>query len=149
MLSSAEHVRAISRIRLACGPCSSGPRSMSLMVSLRPFAGSRTEPRIDRNDSRYRNRREQQAREPGCFIQRANGLRYRRLGRIKLGNGKLPELRNNPKKRAQSQPSGACCVRRTLGTPTNLLDNELQTYIGLTQLTDCGVSYGDEYTKSL
>ena len=41
-----------------------------------------------------------------------NGLRYRRLGRTKLRNGKLLKLRNNPKKRTESQPSGARFVRR-------------------------------------
>jgi hypothetical protein len=34
-------------------------------------------------------------------------LRYRRLGRNRLGNGKLPKLKTNFKKRAESQPSGA------------------------------------------
>ena len=42
-----------------------------------------------------------------------NGLRYRRLGRTRLGNGKLPTLRTNSKKRAEFQPSGARCVRRS------------------------------------
>src|SRR6266498_607592 len=37
MLLSVEHLLAISRIRLACGPGSSGPRSMSLMFYLHPF----------------------------------------------------------------------------------------------------------------
>lgn len=32
--------------------------------------------------------------------------------RIKLGNGKLPKLRTISKKRTESQPSGARCVRR-------------------------------------
>src|SRR5687767_8317545 len=57
-----------------------------------------------------------------CFALPPNGLRYRRLGRKMLGNGKLPEFRTTPKKRAESQPSGARLVRRTLGTPTNLHD---------------------------
>jgi hypothetical protein len=34
-------------------------------------------------------------------------VRYRRLGRTKLGNGKLPKPRTSSKKRAESQPSGA------------------------------------------
>jgi hypothetical protein len=36
-----------------------------------------------------------------------NGLRYRRLGRSGLENGKLLSFRTSSKKRAQSQPSGA------------------------------------------
>src|SRR4051794_16829867 len=43
MLPSAEHFLAIARIRLAWGPCSSDPRSMSLMFYHRPFVGSRLE----------------------------------------------------------------------------------------------------------
>src|SRR5215216_6455520 len=43
---------------------------------------------------------------------RPNGVRYRRLGREKLGNGKPPKLRTSPKKRTESQPSGARCVRQ-------------------------------------
>ena len=40
----------------------------------------------------------------------ANGSRYRRLGRDRLGNGKLPSFRKMPKKRGAYQPSGARCV---------------------------------------
>ena len=36
-----------------------------------------------------------------------NNWRYRRLGRKRLGNGKLPKFRPTSKKRAESQPSGA------------------------------------------
>jgi len=32
---------------------------------------------------------------------------FRRLGRRRTGNGELPKFRTTPKKRAQSQPSGA------------------------------------------
>jgi len=46
------------------------------------------------------------------FNRLPNGLRYRRLGRKRFGNGKLPKLRTTFKKRADSQPSGARCVRR-------------------------------------
>jgi hypothetical protein len=44
------------------------------------------------------------------FFDSFNGLRYRRLGGKRLGNGKPPKLRNNLPKRARSQPSGARCV---------------------------------------
>ncbi len=37
----------------------------------------------------------------------ANGLRYRRLERKRLGNGELPKLKTTSKKRAESQPSGS------------------------------------------
>ena len=36
-----------------------------------------------------------------------NGVRYRRLGRNRLGNGKLPKLRTSSQKRGESQPSGS------------------------------------------
>jgi hypothetical protein len=36
-------------------------------------------------------------------------VRYRRLEREKLENGKMPKLRNTSQKRAESKPSGACC----------------------------------------
>jgi hypothetical protein len=36
-----------------------------------------------------------------------NGLRYRRLGRKRRGNGKWLKFRKSPKKRGDSQPSGA------------------------------------------
>src|SRR5688572_6475550 len=48
------------------------------------------------------------------FLQAANGLRYRRLGRTRLGNGNPPKFRKMPKKRADSQPSSARCVGRLL-----------------------------------
>jgi len=41
-----------------------------------------------------------------------NGVRYRRLEREKLGNGKLLKFRTSSKKRADSQPSGARFVGR-------------------------------------
>jgi len=41
-----------------------------------------------------------------------NGVRYRRLEREKLENGKMPKLRNTSQKRAESQPSGARIVIR-------------------------------------
>ena len=48
-------------------------------------------------------------------VQLPNGLAlcpFRvRLGRKRLGNGKLPKLRDNSKKRTESQPSGARFVR--------------------------------------
>jgi len=44
------------------------------------------------------------------FFDSFNGLRSRRLGRKRLGNGKLPKLRTTLKKRTESQPSGARCV---------------------------------------
>jgi hypothetical protein len=43
-----------------------------------------------------------------------NGVRYRRLGRERLGNGKLPKLKKKPQKRTESQPSGARCVGRRI-----------------------------------
>jgi hypothetical protein len=56
-----------------------------------------------------------------------NGLRYRRLGRTRLGNGKLPKLRNNSKKRAESQPSGARFVGQILYQPEPETSKMLQT----------------------
>jgi hypothetical protein len=47
----------------------------------------------------------------------ANGLRYRRLGRKRLENGKLPKPRTHFEKSAESQPSGA----RFVGLPLELL----------------------------
>src|SRR6266508_3486549 len=58
---------------------------------------------------------------PCLFCEAPNGLRYRRLGRKRLRNGKLPKLRTNPKKRAESQPSGARFVRRSF----------LETHLGI------------------
>ena len=39
------------------------------------------------------------------------------------------QSQKNAEKRAAYPPSAARFVRRTLGTPTNLLDNELQTHL--------------------
>jgi hypothetical protein len=48
---------------------------------------------------------------------RANGLRYRRLGSKRLENAQLPKPGTNFKKSAESQPSGA----RFVGLPSELL----------------------------
>jgi hypothetical protein len=50
--------------------------------------------------------------------EQANGVRYRRLGRTRSGNGKLPKLRKSSKKRAESQPSGARFVGQELEDST-------------------------------
>jgi len=51
-----------------------------------------------------------------------NGLRYRRLGRTRLENGKLLKFRTSFKKSTESQPSGARCVRWLMIESTTLTE---------------------------
>jgi len=62
--------------------------------------------------------------DPGRFISALDRCsnRYRRLGRNRLGNGNPPKLRTSPKKRAESQPSGARYVGRFLSRIVTILD---------------------------
>jgi hypothetical protein len=55
-------------------------------------------------------------------------------GEKRLGNEKLPKLRNSLKKRGESPPSGARGIGHTHLTPTFLMDNEYQLCEG-TKLT--------------
>jgi hypothetical protein len=57
-----------------------------------------------------------------------NGLRYQRLGREMLRNGKLPKLRNNLKKRAEAQPSSARSIAQ-LSKPKAMKSRSLDNLI--------------------